>query len=497
MGESKRKKKSGGSAVEQSGPAASAQAGSGAVSAEPAAGAGSAAAAGARFHEADGGPASAGDGPPAATASESAASAAPGAGLEGGGPPAPPPLSTAALPLLSLEARWLGAFLECCFADKRLVSLCHELKIITPGYRIEALPPEQVARVLADEYLAAEDVRAPLETAVREALRTPLFEGRGLTGDGLGEALQDAIDLLSGGDLLQHLARIAWAGLLGASKEHPEPGEAALDAIDTGLQLLEHPANRKAQKPKDLKEAEKLAQTARQQAAKDVEAARKEQKKAEREAESLRAQLERARADLSAREHKLAEERSELAAVRSEAVRLSGEVSRLTGEGAGRALSDARRAEAEARSLADRLQKSEEARALAEERAAALDRELTSAGARATAPVQAAADELPTEEETANFLVPVLTREFYDSIDRWSRRMQRAAFDKIHRLANDWRHGSLRALALEGVPGYYRIRVATDVRLIYRRDGNQLEILSLIDREDLDRYIRQARTRPG
>ena len=75
--------------------------------------------------------------------------------------------------------------------------------------------------------------------------------------------------------------------------------------------------------------------------------------------------------------------------------------------------------------------------------------------------------------------------------------MQRAAFDKIHRLATDWRHGSLRALQLEGVPGYYRIRVATDVRLIYRRDGNHLEILSLIDREDLDRYIRQARTRPA
>ena len=52
------------------------------------------------------------------------------------------------------------------------------------------------------------------------------------------------------------------------------------------------------------------------------------------------------------------------------------------------------------------------------------------------------------------------------------------------------------ALALEGLPGYYRIRIATDVRLIYRRgEGNQLEILSLIDREDLDRYVRQAKTR--
>src|SRR5260370_1399048 len=53
-----------------------------------------------------------------------------------------------------------------------------------------------------------------------------------------------------------------------------------------------------------------------------------------------------------------------------------------------------------------------------------------------------------------------------------------------------------RSSALEGLPGYSRIRVATDVRLIYRRgEGNTLEILSLIDREDLDRYIRQARTR--
>jgi Txe/YoeB family toxin of Txe-Axe toxin-antitoxin module len=104
--------------------------------------------------------------------------------------------------------------------------------------------------------------------------------------------------------------------------------------------------------------------------------------------------------------------------------------------------------------------------------------------------------ELVSAEEAATFLIPIFTREFYDSIQRWDRRMQRAAFDKVSLLARDWRHGSLRALALEGLPGYYRIRIATDVRLIYRRgEGNALEILSLIDREDLDRYIRQARTR--
>ena len=103
---------------------------------------------------------------------------------------------------------------------------------------------------------------------------------------------------------------------------------------------------------------------------------------------------------------------------------------------------------------------------------------------------------LPSAEEASTFLIPIFTREFYDSIQRWDRRMQRAAFDKVSLLARDWRHGSLRAIALEGLPGYYRIRIATDVRLIYRRgEGKTVEILSLIDREDLDRYIRQARTR--
>src|SRR5438270_9397999 len=92
----------------------------------------------------------------------------------------PPPISSAPLPLLDLPPADLGAFFELCFPDKRLVALCHELKLHTPGYRLEALPPDQVARVLADEYLAAKDARPLLETAVREALRAPVLEGREL-----------------------------------------------------------------------------------------------------------------------------------------------------------------------------------------------------------------------------------------------------------------------------------------------------------------------------
>src|SRR6266849_3841361 len=104
-------------------------------------------------------------------------------------PPSPPPISSARLPLLDLSPGDLGAFFELCFPDKRLVALCHELQLHTPGYRLEALPPDQVAR-----------------------------------------------------DPLQHLARIAWRALL-------TPGEPerrmALEAIDEGVRALDAPAQQK------------------------------------------------------------------------------------------------------------------------------------------------------------------------------------------------------------------------------------------------------------
>ena len=113
------------------------------------------------------------------------------------------------------------------------------------------------------------------------------------------------------------------------------------------------------------------------------------------------------------------------------------------------------------------------------------------------APAAAPADADEPEDAPASWLMPVFTREFYDSIEGWDRRIQRAAFKQANLLAQDHRHPSLRALPLEGLPGYYRVRVATDVRLLYRRGDRQnaIEVLSLIDREDLDRYVRQAKTR--
>src|SRR3989454_11388787 len=59
------------------------------------------------------------------------------------------PISSAPLPLERLDARALGEFLELCFADRRLLELCGELRLYSPGYRLEAMPPNQVARLLA------------------------------------------------------------------------------------------------------------------------------------------------------------------------------------------------------------------------------------------------------------------------------------------------------------------------------------------------------------
>jgi mRNA-degrading endonuclease RelE of RelBE toxin-antitoxin system len=389
------------------------------------------------------------------------------------------PLSAAPLPLEQLDARALGEFLELCFADRRLLELCGELRLYSPGYRLEAMPPNQVARLLADEARAAKDAGLLLDKAIREALRNPVLEGKPLTD----EHYRDLLELFTG-DPLQHLARVAWRALI---DEDEKLRAYALSAIDLGVEALDAPAKakappRKPQLPADVQELRK-----------ELEEARKSADRTEKERDSLREQLAAARADIVAREKAVADAREELSAVRAELTRASAEAARLTAAGEGRALSEARRLADENRSLSERLRAAAEERDEVRAQLSAVQK----APAAAPAPAAPAEDEaLPSAEEASTFLIPWFTREFYDSIQRWDRRMQRAAFDKVSLLARDWRHGSLRAIALEGLPGYYRIRIATDVRLIYRRgEGNTVEILSLIDREDLDRYIRQARTR--
>jgi mRNA-degrading endonuclease RelE of RelBE toxin-antitoxin system len=391
------------------------------------------------------------------------------------------PISSAPLPLKQLDARALGEFLELCFGDRRLLELCGELRLYSPGYRLEAMPPNQVARMLADEARAAEDAANLLDKAIRDTLRNPVLESKPLSD----EHYRDLLEMFTG-DPLQHLARVAWRALI---EEDEKLRAYALSAIDLGVEALDAPAKaaapqRKPQLPADVQELRK-----------QLEEARKTADRAGKERDSMREQLASARTDIVTREKTVADVREELSQARTELTRASADVARLTAAGDGRALSEARRLADESRSLSERLRIAVEERDALRAQLAQAQRATAAPAAVNLAPA-AEEEALPSAEEASTFLIPIFTREFYDSIQRWDRRMQRAAFDKVSLLARDWRHGSLRAIALEGLPGYYRIRIATDVRLIYRRgEGNTVEILSLIDREDLDRYIRQARTR--
>src|SRR5476651_1220787 len=219
------------------------------------------------------------------------------------------PLSTAPLPLLQLDARGLAEFLELTFSDRRLLELCGELRLYAPGYRLESMPPNQVAQMLADE------------------------------------AWRDTFELFTG-DPLQHLARCAWRALL----EEDEKRKAyALSAIDLGIESLDaltqaKPKPRKAQLPSDVQELRKKLD----QACKNAERANVEK-------DSAREQLGSARGEIAAREKALGEAREELTAARAELTRASSELLRLTAAGEGRALSDARRLGDENRSLSEKL----------------------------------------------------------------------------------------------------------------------------------------------
>jgi DNA repair exonuclease SbcCD ATPase subunit len=263
------------------------------------------------------------------------------------------------------------------------------------------------------------------------------------------------------------------------------------------------PAPRGAASPEErLAEAERKLSQAREQ----LEAARKEhdarleaaRRKGEEQKEKLQEWLKDARARESAAREEAARAREAADVARREQERLAAALA------AARAVDSAQelhRARADARDLEGRVTSLEGRLERARERERELDAELDRARASAAAsagptPSGAGPDDEP-EEAPATWLFPVYTREFYDSLDGWDRRIQRAAFKQAALLAQDHRHPSLRALPLEGLPGYYRVRVATDVRLLYRRPERQntIEILSLIDREDLDRYIKQAKTR--
>lgn len=403
-------------------------------------------------------------------------------------------------PLHEIGRDALSVFLYVALVPDETSRLVKDLGLSQPGFRQEALGDVQRCDLLADEIRAVPERRAPVIATLRQALERPALARWPLVADAAADLLDASL-----GDAPAALA--LWRVLADPAAEVRAQALPFLDRLAKQYYAPEAEADRAGPATGDPLETARREAAELRRRLEDAEhklehaeaRAESQRKKSEEARDKLQAWLKEARAreaqaiDEAARaraaaesaQHEQARAEAELAAARAqdaaaEALRLRGAVKDL---------------EARAGALESRLE-----RARARERELVEDLERAQSAAREVPPEGATAppvEEGGLEEAPATWLMPVFTREFYDSLAGWDRRVQRAAFKQAALLAQDHRHPSLRALPLEGLPGYYRVRVATDVRLLYRRAERQntVEILSLIDREDLDRYIKQAKTR--
>jgi len=390
------------------------------------------------------------------------------------------------MPLHAFARDPLSAFLLAAFSGDELLKLCREARVATQGgYRLEALDDAARADLLGDELRAVPQARGPVLALLRELYEFPALDAVVLPKEVAAEVAELAVQpdapvrmlwrLMA--DPSAEIRAVAAQGLELLADEmfgEPEPvdGEAA-------------PAAAQAQDP-DAVELRKEARRAGAQA-----------ERAQGRVAALKTQLRAARAEVQAAQRDARQAERRAAKAEAELLRTQDRLEKAREKARSDALEKAEKALRDAGARASHLEQKLAAQA---EARTALERELAAAQ-RSHAEVErkpepaAAADE--PEPVPTTWLLPRFSREFYDSLERWDLRIQRTAFKQAHLLAENHRHPSLRAIPLEGLPGYYRVRIATDVRLIYRRAESDrcVEILSLIDREDLDRYVRQAKTR--
>jgi hypothetical protein len=414
----------------------------------------------------------------------------------------PPPDGDAPLQELSRDA--LSAFLYAALLPAEALALVKSLRLSAPGFRAEGLSEVEWCDLLADEVRAAPGARVAVLDALRAGLKEPAFA-------------QSPLDPVAADDLLEvagsdhGLAITLWRLVADPQPEVRARGAAALERLAAEWY---GPAPEGEAPPPGRGEVEGSAEAqaaaatealagklraAEEKLARGEARAEEARRKGDEAREKLQAQVKEARAEAAKAVAEAARAKEQAEAARQGRVKVEGELAaaRATDlqaelqrlKGTVREAETARHAaEGQAERLAGQVARLEEERRSAEAIAAA-----PSAGPAAGEPAEIEPDEAP-----ATWLLPVFTEEFYASMVGWDRRIQRAAVKQAFLLSQDHRHPSLRALPLGGLPGYYRVRVATDVRLIYRRDeGRQdaVEILSVIDREDLDRYVRQAKTR--
>ena len=406
-------------------------------------------------------------------------------------------------PLAGLSRDQLSVFLFVALTPEETRAIVKERKLAIPGFRSGSLGDVERCDVIADEIRADPSAARSVLDALVKAFESPPLPRTVLGTEG-------AADLLEIGSGDAALALSLWRVL---SDRSAEVRDAALPLLDdlaahyfgsgaaagslppSGGGAVDDPAAQVEALVAEIARLETRLRDAEQAGETRAEEARR---KGEEQREKLQGALRESRARESRAVEESARAQDAAAEARQEAARARVEADALRSSDA--AL-DAHRARAELRDLGGKLGALEARLERAREREQDLEAELERARAerapRAPPEPGLAAQEEPEGVDADTWLMPVYTREFYDSIEGWDRRILRAAFKQAHLLAQDHRHPSLRAIPLEGLPGYYRVRVATDVRLIYRRAERQntVEVLSLIDREDLDRYVRQAKTR--
>ena len=397
-----------------------------------------------------------------------------------------------------------ATFLVVTLTPKSLLKVVGRLGTAPSGIRIDTLSPWDLVWSLVDYYEEDAEVSKEVDRTLRREVGHSQLAAA-VAAEGGAKAVTDL--LLESRDPARDLA---WALL---SSDREDTGELAsalvktiiaefdeADARAQGEQRAQEEPEQQDNEPRgtgpEPPESDRVAreivreatraQSGRRRALKRVGTLKERLVELEQGIASARRELraaDEARQRLEAERDLLAEERGALRArlrsgTAAEVARLTDELEAATRRV--RALeSEAQEARESEASLSARVRTLEETRSIP-----------------AAAPTDPGEDEDRAPAGGAVWSLPVFTGEFYESIRRWDRKIVRNAFEKAYRLAEDWRHPSLRAIPLEGLPGRYRIRVATDVRLIYRTlDGGRVEILSLIDREDLQRYIRQAKTR--
>lgn len=391
---------------------------------------------------------------------------------------APPPLER-------FTPERLAQFLDLALTPDELLSLCRDVGVQPGGgYRLERLAQSEHARLLASDYLEKPRAQARINDAVLGVLKTPALRTLWVTPQAANELV-----LLLAGDPVSAQARLAWRCV---GDGDPAVRAVAAQAIDHGMALIESYESA-------AREEAAVASNAPVKVDHDdrVAALEKRLARAEKDRETARAQLQQARTEIAERDKRLNEHKQEATRLRVEAAAHVAELSKYQAAQSTderRGATELRKLSAEKSHLESRLSELEERLDRKKRRLAELERREAT---RERPALNLPPGENPHQETTSqDFATPVFTDEFYRSLGGWERRVVKVAFEKALLLAKDRRHPSLRAIGLVGFDNLFRIRIASDVRLIYRRaDDGRLEILALIDREDLDRYVRQAKTR--